>query len=171
MPQLILSVPSCADRWNSDLARLPVLDGAQLLLIPSFGSCAPEQDEAVVARARENGVAIVEANVGVLLWVSRGEIVGREARLEAQVGKDEHGNSLPGATSGGSNLAIQDVTFHAAFEIEIPAPANSANHAAWTEKWLEWQGPAMEERWRNKVLDTPFPFENGSLYPISGSKL
>ena len=164
-------MPSRADRWNSDLARLPVLDGAQLLLIPSFGSCAPEQDEAVVARARENGVAIVEANVGVLLWVSRGEIVGREARLEAQVGKDEHGNSLPGATSGGSNLAIQDVTFHAAFEIEIPAPANSANHAAWTEKWLEWQGPAMEERWRNKVLGTPFPFENGSLYPISGSKL
>ena len=29
----------------------------------------------------------------------------------------------------------------------------------------------MEERWRNKVLDKPFPFENGSLYPISGSKL
>ena len=26
----------CNDRWNADLARLQVLDGAQLLLIPSY---------------------------------------------------------------------------------------------------------------------------------------
>ena len=32
---------------------------------PRYGSCAPEQDAAVVARGRENGVAVVEANVGL----------------------------------------------------------------------------------------------------------
>ena len=52
-----------------DLARLPVLDGAKLLLIPSYGSAERSNDETVLARARENGVAIVEANVGVLLMV------------------------------------------------------------------------------------------------------
>ncbi|NKB66897.1 MAG: hypothetical protein GKR89_07550 [Candidatus Latescibacteria bacterium] len=57
----------CNDRWNPDIARIPVLDGAQYLLIPSFGSRARNQDQAVLARARENGVPIVEANVGVTL--------------------------------------------------------------------------------------------------------
>ncbi|MEE3232659.1 MAG: carbon-nitrogen hydrolase family protein, partial [Candidatus Latescibacterota bacterium] len=28
----------CNDRWNPDIARIPVLDGAQYLLIPSYGS-------------------------------------------------------------------------------------------------------------------------------------
>ena len=28
----------CNDRWNADLARLPVLDGADLILIPSYGA-------------------------------------------------------------------------------------------------------------------------------------
>ncbi len=73
----------CNDRWNEDIARIPVLDGAQYLLIPSFGSCSKEQDEAVLARARENGVAILEANVGVTLAVSKGEIVARERKKTA----------------------------------------------------------------------------------------
>lgn len=65
----------CNDRWNADLARIPVLDGAQYLLIPSYGSRAKEQDTAVISRARENGVPIVEANVGVTLIISKGEVV------------------------------------------------------------------------------------------------
>jgi len=65
----------CNDRWNPDLARIAVLDGAQYLLIPSFGDCSKKQDNAVLARARENGIPIVEANVGVTMIISKGEIV------------------------------------------------------------------------------------------------
>ena len=64
----------CNDRWNPVLARIAVLDGAQYLLIPSFGGTSEAQDRAVLARARENGVPIVEANVGVTLIISKGEI-------------------------------------------------------------------------------------------------
>ena len=45
----------CSDRWNADLARIPVLDGARLLLIPAMGSLSKSNDEAVLARGRENG--------------------------------------------------------------------------------------------------------------------
>ena len=65
----------CNDRWNPDIARIPVLDGAQYLLIPSYGSRSKDQDNTVIARARENGVPIVEANVGVTLIISKGEVV------------------------------------------------------------------------------------------------
>ena len=68
----------CNDRWNPIIARTLVLDGAQYLLIPSFGSKSRAQDKEVLARARENGVPIVEANVGVNLIASKGEIVGYE---------------------------------------------------------------------------------------------
>ena len=52
-----------------------MLDGAQYILIPSFGSKSKGQNETVLARARENGVPIVEANVGVNMIVSKGEVV------------------------------------------------------------------------------------------------
>jgi len=78
----------CNDRWNPDLARIPVLDGAQFLLIPSYGSKSPDQDQAVLSRARENGVPIVEANVGVTLIVDRGEIVTVD-RSEANIAYGE----------------------------------------------------------------------------------
>lgn len=64
----------CNDRWNAALARIPALDGAQFLVIPSYGSKSAAQDAAVLDRARENGLPIVEANVGVCLVVSGGEI-------------------------------------------------------------------------------------------------
>lgn len=64
----------CNDRWNPALARIPALDGAQFLVIPSYGSRGEAQDAAVLARGRENGLPIVEANVGVCLVVSGGEI-------------------------------------------------------------------------------------------------
>ncbi len=65
----------CNDRWNPLIARTLVLDGARLLLIPSYGDKSKRQNEAVVARSRENGVPVVEANVGVNLIVSKGEQV------------------------------------------------------------------------------------------------
>lgn len=64
----------CNDRWNAELARIPVLDGARFLIIPAFGSGHPSQDEAVLARGKENGVPVVEANVGVTLVVDENEI-------------------------------------------------------------------------------------------------
>lgn len=65
----------CNDRWNAHIARTQVMDGAQLLLIPSFGSRKRAQNEAVMARARENSVPVVEAAVGVNLIISKGEVV------------------------------------------------------------------------------------------------
>jgi len=65
----------CADRWYAMLARTLVLDGAQYLVISAYGSKERPQNETVLARARENGVPIVEANVGANLIISRGEIV------------------------------------------------------------------------------------------------
>ena len=71
----------CNDRWNAALARIPALDGAQFLVIPAYGSKSSAQDAEVLARGRENGLPVVEANVGVSLIVSEGEIaaVRREA--------------------------------------------------------------------------------------------
>ena len=34
----------CNDRWNPEIARIPVLEGARYLLIPSYGSRARAQD-------------------------------------------------------------------------------------------------------------------------------
>ncbi|GAF88769.1 unnamed protein product, partial [marine sediment metagenome] len=65
----------CYERWNPHIARTLVLDGARYLLIPSYGSRARQQNQAVVNRARENGVPIVEASVGLSLIVSKGEMV------------------------------------------------------------------------------------------------
>ena len=72
----------CNDRWNPSLARIPVLDGARFLLIPAMGSRSEKQDEAVLRRGQENGVPIVEANVGVTLVVDDGTIVAVDRQEE-----------------------------------------------------------------------------------------
>lgn len=72
----------CNDRWNPQLARIPVLDGARFLIIPAFGSRSLTQDQAVLSRAKENGIPVVEANVGVTLVVDGGEIVAVDRREE-----------------------------------------------------------------------------------------
>ena len=64
----------CNDRWNPRLAEIPSLDGAQFLVIPSFGSRSAAQDQAVLNRGRENGLPVIEANVGVTLIVNDGKI-------------------------------------------------------------------------------------------------
>ena len=51
-------------------------------MIPSFGSTSKSQDEAVLARGVENGLPIVEANVGVSLVVSNDRIVAVDRRRE-----------------------------------------------------------------------------------------
>lgn len=66
----------CSDRWMPLLARTLVLDGAQFLLIPTYGSVGKQQNETVIARGRENGVPVVQANAaGNNLIVSKGEVV------------------------------------------------------------------------------------------------
>ena len=64
----------CNDRWNPMLAAIPAEDGAEFLVIPSFGSRSAAQDQAVLSRGRENGIPVVEANVGVTLVVDQGQI-------------------------------------------------------------------------------------------------
>ncbi len=64
----------CNERWNPQLARILALDGARFLLIASYGSKSKSQDDAVLLLGRENGVPVVEANVGVTLLVNDGRI-------------------------------------------------------------------------------------------------
>ena len=72
----------CNDRWNAQLAKIPALDGAQFLVIPSFGSRSVAQDKAVLSRGRENGIPVIEANVGVTLVVSDDRIAAVDRREE-----------------------------------------------------------------------------------------
>jgi len=65
----------CNDRWEPLIPRALVLDGAQFLCLLTYGSTGKGQDVAVLARARENGVPIVQANVGRNLIISKGEVV------------------------------------------------------------------------------------------------
>ncbi len=110
----------CNDRWNPKIARIPVLDGARYLLIPSYGSRGRHQDRAVLARARENGVPIVEANVGVTLIVSKGEVVACERRVDA-------------LTVGA---------------IEVPSAPSVANRDRQEETFLRWRAEEMPNRYQ-----------------------
>lgn len=66
----------CSDRWFPILTRTLQMDGAQFLVIPTFGTTTKSQTKAVLARARETGLPIVQANVGMNMMVSKGEIAG-----------------------------------------------------------------------------------------------
>ena len=112
----------CNDRWNADLARIAVLDGAQFFLIPSYGSRSRGQDLAVLARSRENGVPIVEANVGVTLLISKGEIVKVCRRKNA-------------VTVG---------------TIDVPARPSARNRNAQERTFLAWRGKEMARRLKPK---------------------
>lgn len=73
----------CSDRWLPILARTLVLDGAQFLLIPTYGSVNKGQNQAVLARGRENGVPVVQANAaGNNLIVSKGEIAAYQLGVD-----------------------------------------------------------------------------------------
>ena len=115
----------CNDRWNADLARIAVLDGARYILIPSYGSKSAAQDQAVVAIARQNGVAVLEANVGLLLAVSKGEIVKRVKK----------------------NTAIMVTT------IDIPAAPSEKNRDVQEKQFVAWRKTEMPKRYRRRLTD------------------
>ena len=113
----------CNDRWNPDIVRALVLDGARIILIPSYGSKTKEQNQAVLARARENGVPIVEANVGMNLIISKGEICAY------QWGNDQ-------------------IT-HGVVDIPVAPGAEAARQAE--QDYLAAQTPEMERRYQSTL--------------------
>ena len=110
----------CNERWEPLIARALVLDGARLLLVPAYGSRRRDQNLAVLARARENGVPVVEANVGVNLIISKGQ------KVAYQWGTDR--------------ITIA--------EVEVPAPVSRPNARAVEQQYLDLQGPLMAQRRR-----------------------
>ena len=110
----------CNDRWNPLITRTLVLDGAALILIPSYGSKRKAQNETVLARARENGVPIVEANVGMNLIVSKGEVV---------------------AYKWGNDQITTAV-------VDIPVPPSREMARSSEQEYLERQGPEMKKRYK-----------------------
>lgn len=108
----------CNDRWNPMIARTLALDGARLILIPSYGSRSRDQNRTVLARARENGLPIVEANVGMNLIVSKGEIV---------------------AYKWGNDRITTAV-------VEVPAPPSSEVARDYETEYMKLQGPEMARR-------------------------
>jgi len=113
----------CNDRWNPLITRTLVLDGANLILIPSYGSKSKAQNQTVLARARENGVPIVEANVGMNLIISQGEIVAYKW------GNDQ----------------ITTAT------IEVPKPPSEENARLSEQIYLQQQQIEMEKRYHKTI--------------------
>jgi predicted amidohydrolase len=119
----------CNERWYSILARTLVLDGAQVLFISSYGDKRRTQNQEVLARAREYGVPIVEANVGMNLIISKGEVVAY------QWGNDQ-------------------ITFGV---VDIPERSSPEAARVLEAQYLEWRDPAMRKRreMADKLRDLP----------------
>jgi predicted amidohydrolase len=128
----------CYDRWNPALARALVLDGAQVILIPAYGSKRPRQDRAVLARARENGVPIVEANVGVNVIISKGEFVARERGVD--------------------KVTVAD--------IDIPIEPSASSARALEQEFLAGRAQEMEEAYAKTIAS--FKRRRVSLRKSSG---
>ena len=110
----------CNDRWNPMIARTLALDGAQLLLIVSYGSRRKAQNEAVLARARENGLPIVEANVGMNLLISKGEVAAYK-------------------------WGVDQITTAV---VEVPQPPSQTAARTYEQEYMQLQGPQMAEQYR-----------------------
>ncbi len=113
----------CNDRWNPQIVRALVLDGARVILIPSYGDKTKRQNQAVLARARENGVPIVEANVGMNLIISKGEICAY------QWGNDQ-------------------ITYGV---VDVPAAPGEASSRQAEQDYLTAQTPEMECRYQRTL--------------------
>ena len=113
----------CNDRWNPLIARAIVLDGAQILYIPTYGNTSKAQNQAVLARARENGVPIVQANVGQNLAVNKGEMVAYQRGFDK----------------------ITHTT------VDIPAVPSTAAARSLEQEYLTLQGPEMQRRYRETM--------------------
>ncbi len=110
----------CNDRWNPMIARTLMLDGAQFIMIPSYGSRSSSQNKAVLSRARENGIPIVEANVGVNLIVSKGEVVAYK-------------------------WGCDRITYG---KIDIPEPPSEEAARALEQEYMSYQKIEMKERYK-----------------------
>ena len=113
----------CNDRWNPQIVRALVLDGARVILIPSYGDKTKSQNQAVLARARENGVPIVEANVGMNLIISKGEICAY------QWGNDQ-------------------ITYGV---VDVPAAPGEASARQAEQDYFTEQTPEMERRYQRTL--------------------
>ena len=113
----------CNDRWNPQIVRALVLDGARVILIPSYGDKTKSQNQAVLARARENGVPIVEANVGMNLIISKGEICAY------QWGNDQ-------------------ITYGV---VDVPAAPSEASARQAEQDYFTEQTPEMERRYQRTL--------------------
>ncbi len=111
----------CNDRWNAQLAKIPALDGAQFLVIPSFGSRNAAQDKAVLSRGQENGLPVIEANVGVTLIVSDDRIVAVD-RAEEGITFSRITDTHPVLPS----TASASPTVQSSYDCRPTAPASSA---------------------------------------------
>ncbi len=126
----------CNDRWNADLARIAVLDGARFFLIPSYGSKHRSQDDAVLAIARQNGVPVLEANCGLLLVVSKGEIVKRR-RVD-------------------TGMVVTTMS--------IPAAPSARTRDLHEKRFLKWRDGELTRRYRHR-LKHPRTFSNPTMVP------
>ena len=113
----------CNDRWNPLIARSIVLDGAQVLYIPTYGNKSKAQNQAVLARARENGIPIVQANVGQNLIVNKGEMIAYER--------------------GYDKITLGTV--------DVPVAASTTAARELEREYLKYQGPEMEKRYRETM--------------------
>lgn len=113
----------CNDRHIPELTRIMVLDGARYLLIPTFGSKALKSDDNVLARSRENGVPVVQANVGRTLIVSKGEIVAQQRKNKT-------------------------ITYG---EIDIPVVPSPRNRNAQEKEFLAWRKEEHARRFQTKL--------------------
>jgi len=113
----------CNDRWNPMIVRALALDGARLLLISSYGSKAQKQNDTVLARSRENGIPIVEANVGMNLIVNKGEIAAY------QWGNDKITTAM----------------------VDIPTIPSVTAAREYEQEYLRLQGPEMARRYEESI--------------------
>ena len=128
----------CNDRSNPRIARTLVLDGAQVIFIPTHGSRNKRQNGYVLARARENGVPIVQANAGMNMIVSQGETVAYQWGYD----KITHG------------------------VIEMPEAPSTEAARKYEAEYLELQGPEMEKRYAKsmaKVAEADGKEESGRV--------
>ncbi len=107
---------TCSDRWHPAIAESLVLDGARFLCIPTAGVKSKQNDQAVLARARENGVPIIQANTsGSNVIISKGEIVAldrdRDTLTIAEI-------EIPAEISA-RNARTAEREFHSAYRTEM----------------------------------------------------
>ena len=107
----------CSDRWYPEIARALALDGAQFLCILTYGNKTRRQDKTVLARARENGLPIIQANVGRNLIISKGEIVaidrGRDTITISEI-------DVPARPSS-ANARTAEGQFHSLYQRKMAA--------------------------------------------------